>query len=99
MKLKCIVNNETLDILPILVGDVLEAVEVKGEPVYDITDQNGAVWCVEPYLGGYAILTGGVNFTKLRTLARFEEVVPEKKIPKMTKGRVLEYSELFDTTA
>jgi len=86
MKLKCIKNVADFTSLPIAVGDVLKGVPVPGSQGLDIVDQNGLEWFVEPYLGGYAILTGGSAFTTMQELARFEKVADNTKNPLVLKS-------------
>lgn len=81
MKLKCIENRAPEHILPIALGEILTGVAVEGSQGLDITDKEGLTWFVEPYLGSYAILSGGNNFTTMKLIARFEQVAtsPDKK--------------------
>lgn len=86
MKLKCIENRVSANTLSIAVGDILRAFPIKGSQAFDIKDKTGLEWCVEPYLGKYAILTGGSNFTKMQLIARFEKVQETPKKPLTIQG-------------
>lgn len=87
MKLKCIENRADQRVLPIALGDVLTGVAVPGSQGFDVVDKDGVEWFVEPYLGNYAILSGGSNFTTMQLIARFEEIKQEtKNNPLVIKG-------------
>lgn len=87
MKLKCIENRAPEQVLPIAVGDILTGVAIPGSQGFDILDKDGLEWFVEPYLGGYALLRGGNNFTTMQVIARFEEVATQEiKKPLIIQG-------------
>jgi len=73
MKLTCtkVVN------VPFTEGQKYEA-KVEGKEVTVVGD-DGYEWLVEPYLNGYAILVGGMNFQNIRVVAKFQEEVSPRK--------------------
>ncbi len=56
------------------------AAKVEGKEITIIGD-DGYEWLVEPYLGNYAILVGGMNFQNIRVVAKFkEDIAPQKHL-------------------
>lgn len=68
MKITCTKAKD----VPFTIGKAYNASEAQDGALV-VNDDQGKEWWIEPHLGHYAIMAGGMNFISLRTVAKFEQ--------------------------